>query len=140
MTMLFPLLAMLATTPAPPAIVEKATAVKSRPASIAFANHGGIRNWEAISDRIVLIEGSHRKWFLATLIAPCNGLRFTETIGFITEANGSFDRFSSILVRGQKCQLHAFEVVTGQAAARLSTKPRPLPKPLPLPMTPQKTS
>lgn len=138
MTILFPLMAMLATTPAQPALAVHAPVVKARPASIAFANHGGIRNWEAISDRIVLIEGSHRKWFLATLLAPCSGLRFTETVGFVTEPSGSFDRFSSILVRGQKCQLESFEVVTGQAAAKLSTKL--LPKPLPLPMTPQKTS
>jgi hypothetical protein len=132
--MLFPLLAMLATTPAQSSPAGEAPAVNTRPASIAFANHGGIRNWEAINDHIVLIEGSHRRWFLATLLAPCNGIRFTETVGFITEPNGSFDRFSSILVRGQKCPLKSFEIVTGQAAAKLSTKP------LPLPMTPQKTS
>ncbi len=41
------------------------------------------------------------------------GLRFTDTIGFITEANGHLDKFSAVLVDGRRCAFRTFEPVDG---------------------------
>jgi Family of unknown function (DUF6491) len=74
-------------------------------AQIAFANHGGIYNWQVVDNRTVLIQGQNRKWYKATLFSPCFDLPFAERLGFESNSDGSFDKFSSIQVRSQKCPL-----------------------------------
>jgi Family of unknown function (DUF6491) len=82
--------------PASPAAAE---------AQIAFANHGGIYNWQVMDDRTVLIQSQGRKWYKATLLSSCFDLPFAEQVGFESNADGSFDKFSSIKVRGHNCPL-----------------------------------
>jgi hypothetical protein len=74
-------------------------------AQIPFANHGGIYNWQVINDRTVLIQGQNRKWYKATLMSSCFDLPFAERLGFESNSDGSFDKFSSIKARGQNCPL-----------------------------------
>ncbi len=74
-------------------------------ASIPFANHDGIYNWQVIDDRTVLIQGQNRKWYKASLMSRCIDLPFAERVGFESNPDGSFDKFSSITVRGQRCPL-----------------------------------
>jgi hypothetical protein len=74
-------------------------------AQIAFADHGGIYNWQVVDDRTVLIQSQNRKWYKATLFSPCFNLPFAERLGFESNSDGSFDKFSSIQVRSQKCPL-----------------------------------
>jgi len=93
-----------AASPAPnPAAAADTAAPKE--ASIPFANHGGIYNWGVVDNRTLLIQGRNRKWYKATLFAPCIDLPFAQTIGFKTNASGSFDKFSSIVVRRRRCSL-----------------------------------
>ncbi len=93
-----------ATSPEPHAASAASTAAPKE-ASIPFANHGGIYNWGVVDNRTLLIQGRNRKWYKATLFAPCSNLPFAQTIGFKTNAGGSFDKFSSIVVRRQRCSL-----------------------------------
>lgn len=67
-------------------------------ASIPFANHGGIRDWQADRDRGLWVKDVHGKWFYASLMSPCTGLNFATTIGFDTRPMGTFDRWSAIVV------------------------------------------
>jgi hypothetical protein len=87
-------------------------AASSSPAaavSIPFANHGGIRNWEADRDRGLWVQDSRRNWYYAKLMGPCIGLDFALSIGFDTRPMGSFDRFSSIVVpREGRCLIQSF--------------------------------
>lgn len=78
-------------------------------AEIPFANNGGIRNWQADSDRVLYIQGNGQQWFKAELMTNCTGLRFAEQIGFETETSGAFNKFSSIIVEGRKCAVSSFE-------------------------------
>jgi hypothetical protein len=89
-------------------------------ASIPFANHGGIQNFSAIDDDVLMIEDQRRNWYRAELFGPCHGLQFANHIGFITRGTSSFDRFSQILVNGENCQVRS--LVT--AAKPLSKKER----------------
>ena len=66
--------------------------------SIPFANHGGIRDWHADRDRGLWVQNVHGKWFYASLMGPCTGLDFAQTIAFDTRPAGTFDRFSAIIV------------------------------------------
>jgi hypothetical protein len=77
---------------------EPAPSAGSSDVSIPFANHGGIRDWHADNDRGLWIQDAHGKWYYATVMSPCLGLNFANSIGFDTRPAGSFDRFSYIVV------------------------------------------
>jgi Family of unknown function (DUF6491) len=74
-------------------------------ASIPFANHGGIWDWRVINDRTVLIQSANRQWYKATLFSPCINLPFAQRVGFESNPDGSFDKFSAIKLRHQTCPL-----------------------------------
>ena len=83
--------------PTPPPTAEQA--------SIPFANHRGIYDWRVVDSRTVLIQGLDRQWYRASLMTSCFDLPFAQTIGFETNPDGSFDKFSAIKLRGQTCPL-----------------------------------
>ncbi len=89
------------------AIADSTTSAQSAApeARIPFANHGGIYNWQVVDDRTVLIQGLNRKWYKASLFSSCIDLPFAQRLGFESNSDGSFDKFSSIKVRGQHCPL-----------------------------------
>jgi hypothetical protein len=97
------------------ALADTPAAVPAPQAQIAFANHGGIYNWQVVDDRTVLIQSQNRKWYKATLFSPCFDLPFAERLGFESNADGSFDKFSSIQVRSQKCPLVSLVETTAPA-------------------------
>ena len=84
-------------------------------ASIAFADHGGIDNWEADGDRGLWVQSSHRKWFYGTFAGPCIGLQFHETLRFRFSPSGSLDRFSQVETRdsGGSCWFKSFKASEG---------------------------
>jgi hypothetical protein len=90
-------------------------------AQIPFANQGGIYNWQVVDDRTVLIEDRNRKWYKATLLSPCFELPFAQRLGFESNNDGSFDKFSLIQVRKQKCPLVSL-VSTAPPAKRSKSK------------------
>lgn len=80
-------------------------------AAIHFADLGGVENWKADGSTAILIEGRNHRWYRATFFGPCPSLRFASTIGFVTEPSGDLDRFSSILVDGERCWFKTFDRV-----------------------------
>ena len=91
---------------------------QSKRAVLNFADLGAIRNWQPEGMDAILIENVHNDWFRATFWAPCYELPFAEAIAFITEPNGSLDRFSSIYVAGERCSFREFERTTEPASDR----------------------
>jgi len=78
-------------------------------ARIPFANHGGIRDWQADRDQGLWVQDVHRNWYYAKFMGPCFGLNFATSIGFDTHPMGTFDKFSSITVpREGKCVVTSF--------------------------------
>ena len=104
--------AAMADTPAPASAPAQTPAPE---AQIAFANHGGIYNWQVVDDRTVLIQSQDRKWYKATLLSPCFDLPFAERLGFESNSDGSFDKFSAIQLRNQKCPLISLVETTAPA-------------------------
>lgn len=76
--------------------------------SIPFVSHGGIRDWRAIDRDTLYVRDNHGHWYRAELMTSCFDLPFTETIGFAAGGTDRFDRFSSVIVRGQLCPLKSF--------------------------------
>lgn len=91
---------------------------KSGTARIPFANLGGIEDWKAVGDDTLYVEGRNDQWYRAKLFAPCQGLPFETSIGFVVEPTGSFDRFSSILVNGHECPLASLTKADGPPGSR----------------------
>lgn len=77
-------------------------------ASIPFVNHGGIRNWRADGRDAVYVQDVSGKWYRATLMGNCTDLPFAEAVGFDAGAIGRLDKFSSVIVRGQRCPFTSF--------------------------------
>jgi hypothetical protein len=77
---------------------------RAEQASIPFAGLR-IRNFHAEADDVVYLEDRSRNWYRAELIGPCREIRWARGIGIDTRGSGSFDRFSALLVDGQRCQL-----------------------------------
>ena len=75
---------------------------------IHFADLGGIKDWRPVGDDL-FIEGTNGRWYRATFWGKCHQLRFSETIGFITEPTGELDKFSSIIAHGERCWFKTFE-------------------------------
>jgi hypothetical protein len=111
--------AAVAESPAPPQPAAPQPAAPQ--VQIPFADRGGIYNWQVVNDRTVLIQGQNRKWYKATLMSACIDLPFAQRLGFESNADGSFDRFSSIQVREQKCPL--VSLVETSPPAKKAKKP-----------------
>jgi len=77
--------------------------------SIPFASSGGIDDWRPEGNRVVYLHSRGNDWYRAELFGPCDGLKFTETIGYVPSTNGSFDNTSSIVVDGKRCAVMKLE-------------------------------
>ncbi|HEY2677367.1 MAG TPA: DUF6491 family protein [Steroidobacteraceae bacterium] len=76
-------------------------------AQIPFANKGGIIDWQVVDMKTVLLKDRGGRWYKATLLGTCFDLpTATNRLSFQSNPNGTFDKFSSILVGDQqRCQL-----------------------------------
>lgn len=104
-------LGLLATSSFGPASAASQTEPR---ASIPFANHGAISNWEADREKGLWVQANNRQWYYATFMGPCQGLDFAYTLAFDTGPIGSLDRWSSVIVpRWGKCTFKSFEPSDG---------------------------
>nr|WP_315459429.1 DUF6491 family protein [uncultured Sphingorhabdus sp.] len=84
---------------------------------INFPNQGAIRNFEADGNDGIWLEDRQRRWYYAEVLGGCQELNFAQAIGFDTRGSATFDKFSTIIVAGDKCQV-----------ASLVTANKPLPR------------
>jgi len=99
------LLSLMALTAAAAAIPVAARPPVGQPASIPFADHDGIRDFQADGSRGLYLQDRSGNWYRAAFFGACPGLNFTETIGYETDATGRFDKFSRIRFDHQVCAL-----------------------------------
>jgi hypothetical protein len=97
-------------------------------AQIAFAKRN-IWNWQVVDDQTVLIQDQGRRWYKATLFSHCINLPFAQRIAFDSNPGGTFDKFSAILVRGQRCPLRSLVETTAPPKKSQAKKPDPAPAP-----------
>ena len=88
-----------------PATETRALGIES---SIAFPSDSSIRNWQADRERGIWIQGRGNDWYYGTFAGLCRDLDFAQAIGFETRGAGRLDKFASIIVRGERCQLVSF--------------------------------
>lgn len=89
-----------------------------------------IWNWQVVDDKTVLIQDQGRRWYKATVFGTCNNLSFVSNrLAFDPNPSGSFDKFSAILVRGQRCPLSSLVKTTAPPKKAKAKKPDPAPAP-----------
>ena len=76
--------------------------------SIVFPGDSTIRNWQADGDRGIWIEGRRGEWYYGRFASFCRDVDFAQAIGVETRGAGRLDKFASIIVRGERCQLSSF--------------------------------
>jgi hypothetical protein len=96
----------------------------AREVQIPFADRT-LWSWQVVDDHTVLIQDRGRKWYKATLQAPCFNLPFTQELGFESNPTGTFDKFSSIRVREQRCPLISLVETTPPPKKSKAKKPDP---------------
>lgn len=99
------------------ALADPVPAKEPPQARIPFANSGGISGWQSAGRSAILLEGIGGKWYRAEVMGHCPDLDIATTIGFDTNANGDFDSFSSLIVRGRRCPISSL-VETAPPAKR----------------------
>ena len=82
-------------------------------AAIPFVSHGGIRDWRSVDDHTLYVEDRSAHWYLARTLGPCLGLNTAIDIAFDAGATDTFDRFASIIVRGQRCPIKSLTMISG---------------------------
>ncbi|WP_298674842.1 DUF6491 family protein [uncultured Sphingomonas sp.] len=97
---LFAALALIASAPAFAAQPKDA-----KEASVPFVNHGTIDDFRADGDQGVYLRANGFNWYYARLMGPCTQLPFVEHIGVETRGIDTLDRFSTLIVGHQRCQL-----------------------------------
>lgn len=81
-------------------------------ASIPFVNHGSIRNWRADGRDALFVQDLSGKWYHAKLMGSCTDLPFAEAVGFDAGTMGRLDKFSAVIVKGQRCPFTSFVTST----------------------------
>jgi len=97
---------------AAPAAPEPVAVVKAD-AEIAFANHGGVYNWHAVSDREIWFEDDSHRWYRAMLSAPAFDLPFAIDVGIAPSPLGALDRFGGVIVKGRAYRFSSFDLMAG---------------------------
>ena len=115
-----PAASVAATPAAAPAAVPEA--------QIPFAKRN-IWNWQVVDDQTVLIQDQGRRWYKATLFGHCINLPFAQRIAFDSNSSGTFDKFSAILVRGQRCPLRSLVATAAPPKKSKDKKPDAAPAP-----------
>lgn len=76
--------------------------------SITFPGSSSIRNWDTDRNRGIWIQDRKGDWFYGTFAGFCSKADFAHIIAFETPGVSKLDRFSTIIVDGERCALSSF--------------------------------
>lgn len=109
-SLVLPLAALALAAPA----VHAETGPRPKEARIPFADNGGIRDWRSGDRDTLYIQGRDRTWYKVELMGSATDLPYAWTIGFDTGPSGTLDKFSSIVVRGQRYAIQSLVEIEGE--------------------------
>ena len=71
--------------------------------SIPYFGTTGILEWRAAGEDALYIRGDTGRWYLVRTSGLCSRLRSATTLGYETRGVRQIDRFTTLLVEGQRC-------------------------------------
>jgi hypothetical protein len=76
-------------------------------AQIPFLHLSRLTRFHSAGEDTVYIRGPGRQWYRATTLGPCLNLPWALAIGVDTRGAPTLDRFSSLIVEGERCPLQS---------------------------------
>ncbi len=96
-------------------------------ARIPFVQYRTVRDWHADNDHQLFLQTTGRQWYQVDLLGPCIGLEFANGIRLDPkDPAGSFDRFSVVILKGQRCQVSSVKKAPPPLRVEKPRAPRPL--------------
>jgi len=90
---------------------------------IPFPSRGGIVRMQADGDDALYVQDRHQQWYRAQLYGPCYGLSRALGIGFDTRGSMDFDRYATIVVGDERCQIQSL-ALSGPPPSKRSRRAR----------------
>ena len=110
-----------AAPPAQPAAAASSSATGTPPAAVQGYR---IEDWKALSNESLIIRTNDGKRYRATLMGRCIGLKFTDTIAFVTRGERTVDRYAGIMLPdGSRCYFKTFEAISQPTDSREARRP-----------------
>jgi len=92
-------------------------------ASIPFASHGGIRDWEADGTQGLWVQGRDGSWYYGKFTFPCTGLPFKIGLQFKFGPSGELDRWGEVHTReAGRCLFQSFVTSAGPPKVKKTDK------------------
>ncbi len=89
------------------ALAAPAAATADQEASIHFVNLRSLRTFDPVSRETIYFQDWNRQWYRASVLGFCFNLPWATRLGVDTHGTNSLDRFSTIIVDGDRCQLNS---------------------------------
>lgn len=100
------LAALAAATAAAPAPAETHRAApNAEEVRIPFVQFGGIRDFHADGPETLYLQDRRRNWYRAEMIGACINLPWARAIGIDSRGMSNLDRFSILVVEGERCAI-----------------------------------
>jgi len=74
-------------------------------ARVPFLHIGRMRTFRAIDQNTVYVQAQRRQWYRVLTMGPCPNLPWARYIGVDTRGSAVFDRFSTLVVDGDRCAI-----------------------------------
>jgi hypothetical protein len=84
-----------------------------------------IRDWSAKDDKTLLVKSLDGSTYRAEFMGPCTGLRFSNTIGFVTHGLSELDKYAGIVLHdGTRCTFRSFQKLAFPEPSRTAEAPK----------------
>jgi hypothetical protein len=90
--------------------------------SIPLVNFGNLWDFEADGDKGVWLQTRDRKWYYASMFGPCIGLSYAQRIGVTERGYNSLDKYGTLIVDRQRCQIDHLTISDGPPKRIKKTK------------------
>lgn len=84
-----------------------APAASEREVGVPFLHIGRARSFRAVDRETLYIEARRREWYRVTTFGTCLNLPWAHSIGVDTRGSPVFDRTSTLIVDGERCQVRS---------------------------------
>ena len=89
----------------PSSAADRPRAASGEEARVPFLHLGTMRSFRATDENTLYVEAAPRRWYRVTTMGPCRNLPWAEVIGVDTHGGSTFDRFSTLLVDRERCDI-----------------------------------
>lgn len=70
----------------------------------------GVNSWRAVDSRTLIIDTPRHGELVATFFAPCPGIRYAETLGFVTQGPFDLDKTTRVILPdGTRCHFKSLK-------------------------------